>query len=108
NEAVELITEISLGLAGGNRWQITAGEIATAKDTFKGRLALSFDRPEEVLGSALEDTTFRDKIYSPEEMIEKIEKVSLEEVRDIAGEVFKRENLSVSVVGDYKKLDFEI
>jgi predicted Zn-dependent peptidase len=108
NEAVELITEISLGLAGGNKWQITAEELATAKDTFKGRLALSFDRPEEVLGSALEDTTFRDKIYSPEEMIEKIEKVSLEEVQSIAGEIFRRENLSVSVVGDYKKLDFKI
>jgi len=108
NEAVKLITEISFGLAGDSKWQITAEELATAKDTYKGRLALSFDRPEEVLGSALEDTTFREKIYSPEEMIEKVEKVTLKEVQDIAKEIFKRENLSISVVGDYKKLDFKI
>ncbi len=108
NEAVELITEISLGLSGGNKWRITEKEVETAKDTFKGRLALSFDRPEEVLGSALEDTTFREKIYSPEEMIEKIEKVTLKEVQDIAKEIFKRENLSISVVGNYKKLDFKV
>ena len=107
-EAVELITEISLGLADKGKWQITAEEVATAKDTFKGRLALAFDRPETVLGSALEDTTFRKKIYSPEEVMDKIEKVSLEEVRAIAREIFKRENLSVSVVGDYRKLDFKI
>lgn len=107
-EAVELITEISLGLADKGKWQITAEEVATAKDTFKGRLALAFDRPEQVLGSALQDTVFREKIYSPEEMIEKIEKVTLEEVRAISREIFKRENLSVSVVGDYKKLDFKI
>lgn len=108
NEAVELITEISLGLADKGKWQITAEEVATAKDTFKGRLALAFDRPEQVLGSALEDTTFRKMIYSPEEIMKKIEKVTLEEVRDIAREIFKRENLSVSVVGDYKKLDFKV
>ncbi|KKT51235.1 MAG: hypothetical protein UW44_C0014G0027, partial [Candidatus Collierbacteria bacterium GW2011_GWB2_44_22] len=47
-------------------------------------------------------------IYSPEEMIEKVEKVTLKEVQDIAKEIFKRENLSISVVGDYKKLDFKI
>ena len=105
---MKLITEISFGLAGDSKWQITAEELATAKDTYKGRLALSFDRPEEVLGSALEDTTFREKIYSPEEMIEKVEKVTLKEVQDIAKEIFKRENLSISVVGDYKKLDFKI
>jgi len=108
NEAVELITEISLGLAVHGKWQITKEELETAKNTYKGRLALSFDRPERVLGSALVDITFREKIYSPEEMIENIEKVSLEEVQAIAGEIFRRENLSVSVVGDYKKLDFKI
>jgi predicted Zn-dependent peptidase len=108
NEAVELITEISLGLAVHGKWQITKEELETAKNTYKGRLALSFDRPERVQGSALVDITFREKIYSPEEMIENIEKVSLEEVQAIAGEIFRRENLSVSVVGDYKKLDFKI
>ncbi|EKD79808.1 MAG: processing peptidase [uncultured bacterium] len=108
NEAVELIIEISLGLAGGSKWQINKEELETAKNTFRGRLALSFDRPEEVLGSALVDTIFREKIYSPEEMVEKVEKVTLKEVQDIAKEIFKRENLSVSVVGNYKKLDFKI
>ncbi len=108
NEAVELMTEISLGLAGESRWQITAEEVAVAKDTFKGRLALAFDRPETVLGSALGDTIFREKIYSPEEVMDRIEKVTLAEVRSIAREIFKRENLSVSVVGDYKRLDFKI
>ena len=108
NEAVELMIEISLGLAGKGKWQITAEEVAIAKDTFKGRLALAFDRPETVLGSALEDMIFREKIYSPEEIIEKIERVTLAEIHSIAREIFKRENLSISVVGDYKKLDFKI
>jgi predicted Zn-dependent peptidase len=108
NEAIELITEISVGLAGGNIWAIKEEELATAKDCFRGRMALDFDKPETVLGSALEDSLFQDKIYSPEEIIERVEKVSLTDIRDLAGEIFKKENMSIAVVGDYKKLDFKI
>lgn len=107
NEAVELIAEISVGLAGGNVWGIKDEELAIAKDCFRGRLALAFDKPEEVLGSALEDTLFREKIYSPEEILKKIEAVTMAEVRDLAAEIFKKESMSVAVVGDYKKLDFK-
>lgn len=108
NEAVELITEISVGLAGGNVWAVKDEELEIAKDCFRGRLALTFDKPEEVLGSALEDTLFREKIYSPEEIIEKIENVRMEDVRSLAAEIFRKENMSIAVVGDYKKLDFKI
>lgn len=108
NEAVKLITEISYGLAGGNVWAIKDEELQIAKETFRGRFALDFDKPEEVLGSALEDLTFRDKIYTPEEILAKIEKVTMKEIQEIAKEIFKPENLSVAVVGNYKSLDFEI
>jgi len=37
-----------------------------------------------------------------------IEWVTIDEVRKLAGEMFKKENLSIAVVGDYKKLDFKI
>lgn len=108
NEAVQLITEISLGLAGGSVWAVKEEELKIAKDCFRGRLALAFDKPEEVLGSALEDTMFREKIYSPEEIIERVEGVKMKDLQDLAEEIFKKENLSIAVVGDYKKLDFEI
>lgn len=108
NEAVELMTDISVGLAGGNVWAIRDEELKVAKDCFRGRLALAFDKPEEVLGSALEDSLFREKIYSPEEIIKKIEEVTMEDVRSLAAEIFRKENLSIAVVGDYKKLDFKI
>ncbi len=108
NEAVELIVEIALGLFDNPKWAITAEELATAKETFRGRFSLAYDKPEQVLGAALWDLTFRDKIYSPEEKLASIEAVTLEEVQAIAKEVFRRENLSISVVGDYKKLDFKV
>jgi len=60
------------------------------------------------LGSALEDLLFRGKIYSPEEIIERVQKVSIGEIKSLAAEIFKKENMSIAVVGDYKKLDFKI
>lgn len=108
NDAVKLITEISYGLGGGNSWAIKDDEVQVAKETFRGRFALAYDRPEEVLGSALEDLTFRDKIYTPEEILKKIDQVTLKDIQMIAKEIFRPENLSIAVVGNYKNLDFKI
>lgn len=108
NEAVKLITEISVGLAGGNKWAIKDEELMIAKDCFKGRFALAFDKPEEVLGSALEDMMYREKIYTPEEIVAGIEKVTMKDIKALAEGIFRKENMSIAVVGDYKKLEFKI
>ena len=108
NEAVELMTEIATGLAGGNKWKIKENEVKIAKDTFRGRFALEFDRPETVLGSALWDILFREKVYTPEEILNSIDEVTSDDVKKLAGEIFTKENMSIAVVGDYKKLSFKI
>lgn len=108
NEAVELITQIAFGLGGDNIWKITAEEIPVAVDTYRGRLALSFDKPEEVLGSALEDLMFEGEIHTPQEIMRNIEKVTLEDIQEVSKLIFRPENLSIAVVGNYKKLDFKI
>jgi predicted Zn-dependent peptidase len=108
NEAIELIVEIATGLWGGSKWAVKKEEVKVAKDTFRGRFSLAFDKPEKVLGSALWDLMFRGKIYTPEEILTSIEKVSLDEVRDLAKEIFQKKYLSIAVVGDYKRLDFKI
>lgn len=105
-EAVELILEISYGLSGGSKWVITDREVAQAKETFGGRMALAYDKPETVLGQALYDMTFREKIYSPEETVELVNQVMADEVRSLAKELFVEENLSVAVVADYEELPF--
>jgi len=103
-EAVKLIVEICTGLSGGNGWEIKEEEMKIAKDTFRGRLSLSFDIPEEVLGSALEDLMFEGKIHTPDEILKKIDGVSLEEIKKVSEMIFREENMSVAVVGDYKDL----
>ena len=48
------------------------------------------DKPENVLGEALDDLTFRGTIMSPEQTLEKIGKVSISETLELARELFKR------------------
>ena len=108
NEAVELIVDICKGLSGQNGWVIKDEELSVAKDTFRGRLSLAFDVPEEVLGNALEDLMFEEKIHTPGEILTNIDGVTLDEVKQLSETVFKKENMAIAVVGNYKKLDFKI
>jgi predicted Zn-dependent peptidase len=108
NEAIELIVKIATGLSIKSDWTIKEEEVKIAKDTFRGRFALTFDKPEHVLGSALWDLMFRHRIYTPEEILADIEKVKVVEVKELARDLFKKEHLSIAVVGDYKKLDLKI
>jgi len=108
NEAIELITEISLGLGGNSKWEITQKELDIAKETYKGRLALAFDKPETVLGVALEDLMFEGDIKTPDYVIDKINKVTMKDIKEVCNLVFKPSTLSIAVVGNYKNLDFKI
>lgn len=106
-EAVELITEICYGLGDVNsKWVIKEDELAMAKECFRGRMALAMDKPENVLGEALDDITFRGHLMTPEETLDRITSVTLSETLEIARELLKREYLSIAVVGDYKELPF--
>jgi len=106
-EAVELITEICYGLGDlKSKWVIKEDELAMAKECFRGRMALAMDKPENVLGEALDDITFRGHLMSPEETLERIASVTLSETLELARELLRREFLSVAVVGDYTELPF--
>lgn len=106
-EAVGLITDICYGLGDKkSKWAITREELKIAKECFRGRLSLAKDKPENVLGDALDDITFRGQLMSPEETLEKIDKVSISEILKLARELFKKEYMSIAVVGDYKSLPF--
>lgn len=105
-EAVGLIMEIAFGLGQPGKLEVTEKEVETAKETFAGRFALAFDKPEEVLGHSLDDLTFRGKIMAPEEILKSVREVRLEDVKGLARDLFREEFLSVAVVGDYKELPF--
>jgi len=107
-DATELILEIMWGIGGTGKWGITEKDLAIAKECYKGRVSLAYDDPKKVLGFALNEMMFEKKIYTPEEIKESADKVTLDEVREYCRMIFLPEKLSLAVVGDYEKLPFEI
>ncbi len=107
-DATKLILEIMWGLGGEGKWGITAKELAVAKETYKGRVSLAYDNPEKVMSFALNELMFENKIYTPSEIKENADGVTLEEIREFCKLVFKPESLSLAVVGDYDELPFSL
>ncbi|MBI1872020.1 insulinase family protein [Candidatus Collierbacteria bacterium] len=107
-EAVDLITQIMWGLPGMGKWGIKEKELAMAKECYRGRISLNFDRPERVLGYALSDLMFENKIYTPEEIKESADKVTMKEIREVCRMIFKPSHLNMVILGDYEKLPVEI
>ncbi len=107
-DAVELILDIMAGLGGDGKWGITQKDLAIAKECYKGRISLAYDNPSKVMEFALNEMMFEKKIYTPDEIKTNADKVTLEEVRDYCQMIFKPEDLSLAVVGDYDKLPFKL
>ncbi len=103
-EATDLILEIVMGTNKKGKWSINQKELDVAKQCYQGRISLNFDRPEKVLGYALNDLMFEGKIYTPEEIKENVAKVTLEEVREVCRLIFQLEKLNLVVLGDYDKM----
>lgn len=108
SEALNLMLEIMWGLGGKGKWGVKAKELAMAKECYKGRISLNFDRPERVLGYALFDLMFENKIYTPEEIKENADKVTLDEVREVCKIIFRPEHLNMVVLGDFEKMPIGI
>jgi len=107
-EAVDLTLEITMGIGGNGKWAITDKDLEIAKECFKGRVSLAYDNPNKVMEFALNEMMFEGKIRTPEEIKENADKVTLDQVREYCKMIFVPEKLAVAVVGDYKKLPFEI
>lgn len=107
-DAFGLMLEIMNGVGCEGRWSITSKELEMAKKTFIGRVMLNFDMPERVLGFALYDLMFEEKVFTPDAVREKINGVTLEDVREVCNLVFRPEYLNAAVVGDYDELPIRI
>ena len=87
---------------------ISDEELKKVKDYMCGSFMLGLEtsdsRAEYVAGNSI----VRGKIESPQEEIEKIQKVTVQEIKDIARKIFVDEGLNLAIIGPYKdKSQFE-
>ncbi len=84
---------------------ITAEEIKKVKDYICGSFMLGLETSDARAEYVAIDTILKGKIISPKDEIEKIQKVTVEQVKEIAKKIFVDEGLNLAIIGPYKDSD---
>ncbi len=87
---------------------ITDVEIKKAKDLIKGRTILSMEDSQNVALYFGIELLLQNKTATPEEMLAKIEKVTKEEIIEVAKDIFTREKLNLSLIGPFQQGDIKV
>ena len=81
---------------------ITKEELQHAKDQIEGNLAISLENSRSVIQAYAWPALFEGKVLTPEEELDKIKKVTLSDVMEVAAEIFKEDKLNFALIGPFE------
>jgi predicted Zn-dependent peptidase len=99
SEAVKVIVEQYHAISNGS--VIEAEELKKAKEFLKGHFVLELEDSRSVAGWYASQEMLNKKMYNPDDIMEKIDKVTAEEVK-AAAQTYLRRPLNLAVIGDFK------
>jgi predicted Zn-dependent peptidase len=79
-------------------------ELRRSKDQLKGSLMLSLESSTSRMSNLARQEMYFDRFFSLDELIEKIESVTVEEVQELANEFFRTDSIAVTVLGNLNGL----
>ncbi|MBI2628121.1 MAG: insulinase family protein [Candidatus Niyogibacteria bacterium] len=85
---------------------VSAKELKLAKDYARGTMALSFESSDEVASFYGEQAFFQKKILSPEEIWQKMEKFSRDDLARAARDLFHPSRFNLAIIGPHQDADF--
>ncbi len=100
-EAIGVMLDQHYGINEG-KFPITNAELVKAKEYMKGRIALALEDTLSVCDYYGQRVMFMDQIETPEEIFEKIDAVTIDEIYEAANNLFKKETLNLAVIGPFK------
>ncbi|MDD4409908.1 MAG: pitrilysin family protein [Candidatus Pacebacteria bacterium] len=88
--------------------KVGEAELRKAKDYIKGKTLLGFESIESKISFCGAQELLTDKIISIEDVLEKIENVTAEDIQEAAKDIFKADKLNLAIIGPFKdKKEFE-
>ena len=84
---------------------ITPQELQRAKDQIEGSLALGLEHSDAVAETYAESLIFHNKVLTPEEELDKMKRVTLDQVLEVAEEIFQDNKLNLSLIGPFENED---
>src|SRR6185369_6136854 len=83
---------------------VSAEELRRSKDQLKGSLMLSLESSTSRMSNLARQEMYLDHFFTLDELIERIEAVSADDLRAMAEEFFKTESIAVTVLGNLNGL----
>lgn len=99
-EGIAVIIEEYSKFSSGKA-NLTQKELDKAKEYLKGHLVLELEDSRSVAGFYAQAELLEKQIETPDELIKKIDKVSLKEVEKAAQKYFKNESLNLAIIGNF-------
>jgi len=84
--------------------EVPEEELRRSKDQLKGSLMLSLESSTARMSNLARQEMYFDRFYTMDELIEKIEGVTAEELKELANEFFCTESIAVTVLGNLNGL----
>ena len=88
-----------------SKYKILNTELTKAKEFFKGRLILGLEDSREVSQLYAEDYLLEGNVRTLGQIIKNIEKVTLDDLDKVAEDIFRPQNLNLTIIGPYKDKD---
>ena len=82
-------------------YRVPEDELRRTKELRKGRLLMGFEDSRSVAAWIGSQESTYGEIKTPEEVMEKIDAVTAEEVQELARELFRPDRLSLALLGPY-------
>lgn len=93
-----ILDEINKIKSGG----VTEKELQQAKDNAEGGMALGLEHSDGVAMSYADSVLFYNKVLTPEEELGKIKAVTLDEIHQVAKDIFENSKMNLALIGPYK------
>lgn len=87
--------------------KITLEQLNLTKEQIKSNYLLSLESTSSRMSSLGRSQTMLKRVSSANEVVSKIDKITIDKVYDVAQQVLNLENMSLSVVGNVKDLNFK-
>ena len=101
DEAVKLVAEEYVKVA--QRGEITEEELTKAKEYTKGHFVLELEDTRSAAVMYASQEILQRELKNPDEIISKIEKVTLEDILRVAKEYLDTKTLSLAVIGNFEE-----
>lgn len=82
--------------------KISDKELQKAKDYLKGKTVMGLESSNSVAEFLVTQEVYREEILTPDEIFEKLDKVTVEDIQRVAKDIFVLEKLNLAIIGPHK------